>query len=243
MHIQDGLLPTSTWAAGWVGATALTALSLPRLQATSPPRVAMVTSAFFVASLLSFPVAGTSVHLSLLGLCGVVLGRAAFAAVLVGVTLQYFLFGHGGLLTIGVNAATMGSGALLAAGIYRLGRGPSVLRAGVAAFAGTLAALLLYGAAMLTAGSALRAVVTAVFVIHAPLLAVETVLTVVAVRFLIRVQPALVSDPWSAPAASDGTDTAALGTSDATTAAPATADATTSASGPAATPAPEEASP
>lgn len=181
-----------TWAAGWASAGILTLVTLPRLKEASPPRVAMMTSAFFVASLLSFPAMGTSVHLSLIGLCGIVLGRAAFPAILVGVTLQYFLFGHGGQLTIGLNATTMGAGALLAAGIYHASSKPSPARAGVAAAAGTLLALLLYGGAMLTAGEGLSAVVYAIFAVNAPLLVVEVVMTVTIVRFLLRVQPDLI---------------------------------------------------
>jgi cobalt/nickel transport system permease protein len=151
----------------------------------------MMTSTFFVASLLSFPFAGTSVHLSLIGLCGIVLGRAAFPSILVGVALQFALFGHGGASTIGLNATSMGSGALLAAAIYHSG-GPTVTRAVVAAVFGTLLALTVYGAAMLTAGHALRAVAFASVGVHLPVILVEALVTAAAVRFLLRVQPDLV---------------------------------------------------
>ncbi len=151
----------------------------------------MMTSTFFVASLLSFPVAGTSVHLSLIGLCGIVLGRAAFPSILVGVALQFALFGHGGASTIGLNATSMGSGALIAAAVYHSGK-PSTARAVVAAVFGTLTALTLFAAAMLSAGHALRAVAVASVVVHLPVIVIEALVTGAAVRFLLRVQPDLV---------------------------------------------------
>jgi cobalt/nickel transport system permease protein len=191
LHVQDGVVPLATWGLGWGAATVLTAACLPRLKDASPPRVAMMTSTFFVASLLSFPVAGTSVHLSLIGLCGVVLGRAAFPSILVGVALQFALFGHGGASTVGLNATSMGSGALIAAALYHSGT-PSVARAVVAAVLGTVTAISLFGAAMLSAGHALRAVAYASILVHLPVIAIEAVVTAAAVRFLLRVQPDLV---------------------------------------------------
>jgi ABC-type Co2+ transport system permease subunit len=52
------------------------------------------------------------------GLVGVVLGWRAPLAILVGVTLQAFLLGHGGKTTIGVNTCDMALPALLSWGLY-----------------------------------------------------------------------------------------------------------------------------
>jgi cobalt/nickel transport system permease protein len=143
-------------------------------------------------------VAGTSVHLCLAALVGVVLGRAAFPAILVGVALQWALFGHGGLTTLGVNATNMGVGGLVAAGVFHAGRGRPVLRAALAGFLGTLAALALYGTALFLAGRELRAVAWACLALHAPVLVIETVMTALVVGFLLRVQPDLLALPRSA---------------------------------------------
>lgn len=194
MHIQDGFLPPETIALGIGCAGVLTAVTLPRLAAASPPRTAMVTSAFFVGTLLAFPFYGTSLHLSLVSVCGVILGAAAFPAILVGLTLQFALLGHGGLTTLGVNATTMGIGALVAAGVFRSGP-PSPRRGAFAGLLGTLAALTLYGAALLTAGDALQNVVKVVLVVHAPLLLIEAAITASVVKFLLRVQPDLLRAP------------------------------------------------
>jgi len=191
VHISEGVCPPPVLIGGFVAAGALTALTLPALARASAPRVSVFTGAFFAASLLQFKFGPGSVHLSLLGLTGIVLGRAALPAILVGVSLQLFLFAQGGVTTLGLNVTTMGLGALVSAGVWRLGSTPSALRGALAAALGTATALTLYALALLSAGEALRAVATASFALHAPVLLIEVGLTVVAVRFLARVQPAL----------------------------------------------------
>jgi len=209
VHISEGVCPPPVLIGGFVAAGALTALTLPALARASAPRVSVFTGAFFAASLLQFKFGPGSVHLSLLGLTGIVLGRAALPAILVGVSLQLFLFAQGGVTTLGLNVTTMGLGALVSAGIWRLGSTPSAARGALAAALGTATALTLYALALLSAGEALRAVATASFALHAPVLAVEVALTVVAVRFLARVQPALLDlepptrAPSPAPSAED----------------------------------------
>lgn len=193
MHIGDGFLPTPVWVAGYGAAGALTLVSLPALVRTSAPRVAMITSAFFVASLLSFPLGPTSVHLVLVGLSGVVLGRAAFVSVLVGVALQLLMFRFGAWTTLGLNAFNMGAGALCAGAVFHGLPRPrrAWLRGALAGFLGTLTALLCFAAAMLSAGEGLRAVAWASIGFHAPVLIVEALVTAQAVAFLERVRPEL----------------------------------------------------
>ncbi len=199
MHLLDGTpIPGALLAGAGVVAAACTAWTLPALGRASPARVAAATSVFFVASRLAFPVGPTSVHLSFLGLTGVLLGRAAWPAVLVGLFLQLALLGHGGWTTLGLNACTMGTGALVAALVFhgrRPGPGPTALRAALAGFCGSLSALLLYGAALLSAGDALRQVAWVCLVAHAPVVVIETLLTAQAAAYLERVQPALLAAP------------------------------------------------
>lgn len=200
MHIQDGFLPPLTIGVGFACAGALTLATLPRLKQASAPRVAMVTSVFFVGTLLAFPVGPSTVHLSFLALAGVVLGAAAFPAVLVGLALQRFLLQQGGVASLGVNATVMGVGALVAAGVFHLGkRRPTPLRGGLAGFLGTLVALVLFGAALLSAGEELTKVAYACLVLHAPVLLVEAVMTAAVVGFLLRVEPSLLGVPKESP--------------------------------------------
>jgi len=197
VHITDGTpIPPALLVGAGCAAAALTAWTLPALGRASPARVAGATSVFFVASQLAFPIGFTSVHLSFLGLTGVLLGRAAWPAVLVGLFLQRALLGHGGWTTLPLNCCTMGLGALVAALVFHVRR-PDVrgapLRAGLAAFAGGAVALGLYGAALLSAGDALEQVAWVCLVLHAPVVIVELLVTAQAVAYLARVQPELLA--------------------------------------------------
>lgn len=113
VHISDGVLNLPWLAAGFVGAAALVALGLWRIRDEEIPRIALLTAAFFVASLIHVAVPPTSVHLLLTGLVGVVLGRRAGLAILVGLFLQYVLIQHGGFYTLGINGCVMALPALL----------------------------------------------------------------------------------------------------------------------------------
>lgn len=120
VHISDGVLTGPTLAGGYAVAGLLTLLACWRVREEEIPRIAILTAAFFLASSIHVRLGPTSVHLLLSGLVGVVLGWRAPLAILSGVTLQALLLNHGGLTTIGVNAATEMLPALAAAGLCPL---------------------------------------------------------------------------------------------------------------------------
>ena len=91
MHLSEGII-NSPWilGGGAVLACGGVAVGLRRLDDSHALRTAVLGSGFFVASLVHIPVLGTSVHLSLGGLLGIVLGWAAFPAVLVALILWVY---------------------------------------------------------------------------------------------------------------------------------------------------------
>src|SRR4051794_23126263 len=104
VHIADGVLGWPVLAAGFGLIALLAVLAAWRVREDEVPRIALLTAAFFVASSIHVKLGPTSVHLLLNGLVGVILGRRAPLAILIGVALQALLIPHGGLTTIGVNA-------------------------------------------------------------------------------------------------------------------------------------------
>src|SRR5262245_51475814 len=119
VHISDGVLSLSVVVLGFAGAALLAAFAAWRVREEEIPRIALLTAAFFVASSIHVKLGpATSVHLLLNGLVGVVLGRRAPLAILVGVALQALLIPHGGLTTIGVNATVEMLPALAAAALF-----------------------------------------------------------------------------------------------------------------------------
>lgn len=121
MHISDGVLSPWALAAGFAASGAATALALRKVRDRDYPRMGLMAAAFFVASLLHIKVPPTSVHLTLHGLCGAVLGIRALPVIMIGLALQAALLGHGGFTTLGINACLFGFPAW-AAGAWLRGR-------------------------------------------------------------------------------------------------------------------------
>ncbi len=196
MHISDGILSPPILAGGAVLAAAGVAQGLRKIRDDDIPKTALLTAAFFVTSLVHIPAGPTSVHLLLNGLIGILLGWAAFPALLIGLLFQSLLFGHGGLSVLGVHTATVGIPAVAfglawrrwaaampppkAAGLAGLGAGLCV--ALTALFTATI--LVFSGSHWLTTAKAFLAA-------HAVLMAGEAFLTFFAVAFLLRVRPTL----------------------------------------------------
>lgn len=120
VHISDGAL-TSIWLlGGTVLAIVLATFGAWRIRDEEIPQIALLTAAFYVASLLHVPVGGTSAHLLLNGLLGVMLGRRAALAIPVGLMLQAALMRHGGFTTLGINSCVMVLPALAAGQLFAL---------------------------------------------------------------------------------------------------------------------------
>ena len=103
MHIAEGVLSPAVLATGYALTAAGTALGLKKLDYDRLMTVAILAATFFVGSLIHVPIGITSAHLILNGLLGVILGWAAFPAILAALALQALLFQFGGLVVLGVN--------------------------------------------------------------------------------------------------------------------------------------------
>jgi len=117
VHLPDGNVLTPAWLiGGYLVAGMLVVMGSWRIEDDEIPRIALLTAAFFVVSLIHVPVPGlpSSAHLLFNGLLGVVLGRRAALAIPLGLLLQAILLQHGGLTTLGVNTCVMVLPALLA---------------------------------------------------------------------------------------------------------------------------------
>lgn len=193
MHISEGVLSGPVLAGGWGLAAAGTALGLRRLDYDRLMTVALLAAAFFVASLIHVPIGPVSAHLVLNGLLGAVLGLAAFPAICIALLLQAVLFQFGGLVVLGVNTVDMAVPAVLCS----LAFGP-LLRAGgkkraVGAFCCGFFAVLLAGGltalALALSGEAFAVTAKVILLAHVPVMAIEGVVTAMAVAFLAKVRP------------------------------------------------------
>lgn len=193
MHISEGVLSAPVLAGGAALTVIGTAIGLKRLDYDRIMSVAMLSAVFFVASLVHVPMGPGSTHLLLHGLMGVVLGWAAFPAILVGLLLHAVFFQFGGLTTLGVNTFNLAFPAVLCGLVCRPWLKQSSGLRQVAAFAGGCAAIIL--SAILTAASlalsdtAFLPLAKLLLVIHLPISLLEGVINLFVVSFLWRVQP------------------------------------------------------
>jgi len=199
MHISDGVLPTSVAVGGFAVSLAVMAWSVRRTNPEDLPKIAVVTSAFFVASLIHVPIGPTSVHLLIPGLVGILLGNSAFISIVLGIVLQSLLFQFGGITAIGANAFMMGIPALMAGWLFRFLKGRSLSRH---VFAGALAggigvvlAVLILALLLRTGGEDFLGVAKIAIYAHLPVIVIEALVAAFAVSFLYKVKPELLDVP------------------------------------------------
>ncbi len=198
MHISEGVLSGPALLAGACVTVAGTAVGLRKLDGERLVTVALAAAAFFTASLVHIPLGPASGHLILNGLAGVLLGWAAFPAILAGLVLQAVLFQYGGLTALGVNCANMALPAVACGYVYRRWARGGGRRRSVAAFVCGGGAVLLAG--LLTAGAltfsdqGFAAAAGVLLAAHAPVALAEGAVTMFIVSFLARVRPELLGE-------------------------------------------------
>ncbi len=195
-HIPDGVLAAPTLILGGMMTAGLVVVALRRLTDERLPAAAVLTSAFFVASLIHLPLGPSSVHPLLNGLMGLILGWTAVPAILVALGLQAAFFGFGGLWTLGINTLNMALPALLCSWVFApwLTKAEGA-RAWLIGFAAGLSAVLLTGllVALTLAfnGEPFQPAARLIALLYAPLALVEGILTAIIVGFIQRVAPEL----------------------------------------------------
>lgn len=205
MHIYEGILAGTAHGrevllAGAAISAAGTALGLFKLDYERVPRVAVLSSAFFVVSLIHVPLGPTSEHLVLCGLMGLILGWAAFPAILIALLLQAVFFSFGGLTTLGLNTTIMALPAVVCYYLFgravRSGNEAAVFAVGFAA--GATAVLLgaaLNAGSLTLAGKHFREIGMVVAALHVPLAGIEGLVTGSVVVLLRKVRPELLDAP------------------------------------------------
>jgi len=197
MHLAEGIISSPlVLGGGFALACGGVALGLHKLDETHALRTAVLGSGFFVASLVHIPLFGVSIHMTMAGLLGIVLGWAAVPAILVGLILQLVLFGFGGLTTLGLNTCIMAFPAVGAHYLMRLmhrhtGNGHAVWVCGLLGGATVAMSAILLALILRTAGEAFAPVAWSILVAHVPVMLLEAGVTAAAVGFLVKVSPEL----------------------------------------------------
>lgn len=193
MHISEGILSPQVLGAGWLLTSIGTAAGLKKTDYDNIMGIAVLTSAFFVISLIHIPAGPSNVHLLLPALMGIILGWTAFPAILTALFLQAMFFQFGGFTTLGINCADMAIPAIISFYICR----PSIMTPGLrrnlltftAGGTAVLTAAIMTSMALALSGEAFIASAKLLLISHIPVMFIEAFITMTAVNFLARVQP------------------------------------------------------
>jgi cobalt/nickel transport system permease protein len=193
MHISEGVLSGPVLISGAALAAAGTAIGLKKLDYDHIAKAGMLSAAFFVASLIHVPVGPSNTHLVLNGLVGLLLGWAAFPAILVALVLQTAFFQFGGITTLGVNTIIMALPAVLCYFVFGRIIHKSIRAASAAAFACGLFAVLisavLAGLALIFTEENFLEVSGLIIAYNIPVMIIEGIVTAMCVAFLRKVWP------------------------------------------------------
>jgi len=186
VHISDGVLAPEVWITGYIITAIILFFTLRKMRADDIPRISIVTSAFFVASLIHVPIGPTSVHLILNGLMGILLGIYSYPAIFIGLLLQALLFQHGGITTLGINTIDMGIPALIAYYLFRIRKNP--IMAGISCGIAVFLAVLLTSVVLILSGAEYYEVAILLFTAHIPVALIEAIVSAFVVATLLKVK-------------------------------------------------------
>ncbi|MDA3916172.1 MAG: cobalt transporter CbiM [Deltaproteobacteria bacterium] len=196
MHISEGILSGQVLSAGAVIAVAGTGIGLKKIDYDKIVHVAILASAFFVASLIHINIGPASVHLILNGILGLLLGFAAIPAILTALLLQSIFFQFGGLTALGVNVVIMAVPAVLVHYLFLplLGKSSKLnFTAGfLAGFFSILFSSLLLGVALWFTDKNFFETSLAIIMTYIPVMIIEGVITGFCVTFLLKVYPEII---------------------------------------------------
>ena len=195
MHISEGVLSGPVLISGGVLAAAGTAIGLKKIDYDQLARVGILSATFFVASLVHVPIGPSNVHLIMNGLVGLLLGWAAFPAIMVALLLQGVFFQFGGFTSLGVNTIIMALPAVLCyymfAPLLHKDRKFLLLAGFGCGFCAVFLGGIIVGLSLLFTEEDFFAVAALVISAHIPVMIIEGIVTAFSVAFLKKVQPAM----------------------------------------------------
>lgn len=197
MHISEGVLTMPVLLGGGVIAAAGTVVGLKKIDYDQVMTIGLFSSAFFIASFIHVPMGPTSVHLLLNGLLGLILGWAAFPAILAALFLQAVLFQYGGIIVLGANTTIICLpavilGILLKPGLQSNGK-KRLLLSFLAGFLSVIGSALFMVASLILSNEGFETASYLLLLWHLPIAFLEGIITMFTVSFLARVQPEILS--------------------------------------------------
>ncbi|NPA40254.1 MAG: cobalt transporter CbiM [Thermodesulfobacteria bacterium] len=194
MHISEGVLSPPVLLAGGLLTLGGIILGLKNLKNEKLPQVAVLSSAFFVASLIHVPIGPSSAHLILNGLVGILLGWCSFLAIFLGLLLQALIFQFGGLTVLGVNTFDMAFPAVICWFLFRRMIKKDNLKLSfiggfLSGFCAVILAAIFTSTALYLTQKRFLAVAKTLIAVHLPIATIEGLITGFVVTYLLKVKP------------------------------------------------------
>jgi cobalt/nickel transport system permease protein len=193
MHISEGILSGSVLATGGVLAASGTIIGLRNMKGEDFVKVSLLSSSFFVASLIHVPIGPSSAHLVLNGLCGIILGWKSFPAILVSLFLQAILFQFGGLTTLGVNTCNMAIPAVISYYLFRpLIKKNLFLTGFLSGFFSILLSCLFVSLSLISTNKYFLNIAKTITLVHLPIAFIEGIITGFILTFLKKTKSEII---------------------------------------------------
>jgi len=193
MHISEGILSLPVITAGYALSAAGVGIGLKQLKDKDIVKTAVLSSAFFVASLIHVPVGPSNVHLILNGLLGLMLGSVGFCAIFVALLLQAILFQFGGVTTLGVNTFNMAMPAwicfLLFSRLIKENKVPLAIVGFLGGFISVGLSAAGLSLSLILSGEHFESSAKIILIAHIPVMIIDGIITGVALQFIKKVKP------------------------------------------------------
>lgn len=194
MHLSEGLLNPEILLGGAVLSALFTVYAFKTLTEDEIPKTAVFSALFFLASFVHVPIGPASVHLILGGIVGALLGMRAFIAIFIALLLQGLLFGYGGLSTLGINLFNLATPTLIGYQLFKIQtsqRWQKEIIWFLIGFVPLALSAFLLSLTLAMNGDVFMDAAKLALVAHFPLMFVEGLITLFALRFIEKVAPSL----------------------------------------------------
>lgn len=190
MHISEGILNTPTLTVGWAISAPLCAYALYKIPQKEIAKVALLSALFFIGSFIHIPFGPTSFHLILSGLVGAIGGGYAILSIAIALLFQALLFGFGGLGVLGINILVLSLPSVI---VWYFLKPKIASLKNYQLFLGgalpTFFSLVLLSVVLLSNHIKLEYGVMAIFLYNLPLIVIEGLICVFAIRFILKYMP------------------------------------------------------
>lgn len=197
MHISDGVLSVEVAATLGVVSIALCAYSIKSIKNENIAMAAAMSALFFIASFIHIPIGPTQIHLVLIGVIGIFLGRLSFLSITIALLLQAILLGYGGLSSLGANIFIMALPAYLVYLLFGLSFMKKLnekVKFFLIGFSGVLFSTILLALVLLFAKEEYLIASYSVVVANIPAMILEGLITVFLLQYIKKSIPKLLKE-------------------------------------------------